>query len=266
MNKDRLIGVPYSKVPEGKRGNMKRRQGDDGRPMIQCRDWEGKWIWVKVPEITYEPIPESWTTFYWFIFATSNKPVAPNALRNEQCAVVEARALSLPAFAPVERKIIRKRDPKTGKRYRTGDNYDRLLFENYILVGFGRNDLWHFYDHRRKLMNCKHIMDCVTLNDKPIWVDSRAMCRLIEGINSGVYDESINNPEADDSIKVNDLVEIMGGPFDQFTGMVEKVFQKSDGKERWISGAKVELDILGHATPCSFPIDSLKRLGVVEEK
>lgn len=266
MNKDNLSGAPYQKIPERKRGKVIRRRNEDGQPMAQCRDWEGKWIWVKVPKIEYHEISEAWSTFYWFIYQTSNKPVAPNALRNEQLALAEAMAQSRPAMMPVERRVVRRRDPETGKRLRTGDHYDRLMFENYILIGFGRNDLWDFYDHHRRLCDCKHIEGVLASGDKPIWVDDKMISRLIREINDGDHDESKNNPEADDSIKIKDLVQIMDGPFDRFTGTVKKVFQQSDGRERWISGAEIELNIFGRSTNTSLPIDSLQRVWVEDKK
>ena len=119
----------------------------------------------------------------------------------------------------------------------------KKIYPGYIFIEMEfSNDLWHAI---KKATNVIHFVGGA--KNKPMEVP----VEQLDVINKEV-EESVENPKAKVSFAEKDHVQVISGPFENFSGVVEEVNQEK-------ARVKVNVNIFGRATPVEFDFSQIHK-------
>lgn len=229
------------------------------KPLVQVMDANGKWFYAPIPTIEHVAIPDGWYRLSWFIVSTISKPQPPSLPRLDQLVAVEIVAQGFPVVMPVAIRKVRERLPN-GKSGKGMVDMPKLICAGYVLVGMADNDLENIKSVMRIINTCRHVGGFVSQGDRPVRLTKFSVKRLFDGLNKGLYAESVVKTDVAGAPILGGIVEIINGPMELLRGPVKKFVSKKSGDNAICTHAFVDVDIFGRVTPVKIPIDSLRRV------
>lgn len=172
------------------------------------------------------------TTPKWYVLHTISgyESVAKQNLE----MVVEKNGLQDRVFEIIcpEEEVIETKD--SGKQVVV----KQKVLPTYLLVKmiYG-DDIWH------KIVRTRGITGFVGPKGRPLELTEKEIMQM-----------RLELPKADTTLALNDIVEILGGPFDKVTGPVVEL-------DLQLQKAKVNVEMFGRTTPIDVSLDQIRKIG-----
>lgn len=166
---------------------------------------------------------------------------AYSGFEKKVATAIEEKALLEGLKAEIEQVVVPMEDVvevKKGRKVST----QRKFFPGYVLVQMSMSDkAWHM------IRNIPKVTGFLGGKGKPQPISNREAERIFKQV-----EEGLTKPKHVVSFEIGDMVRVVDGPFDTFSGVVEEV---DEDKAR----LKVSVTIFGRATPVELEFSQVEK-------